>query len=450
MAVEITPIESSNSMGIGERYHAPLRRIFLKIQHDSPGTDKELILAIANKAMNDTAGPEGLVPTFLVFGVIPRIPTLSHELPEQNERLKMMSKARLEMEPISAKLRSRTVPKKRASNAAHAILKEGDPVLVWRKYKALPKWTGPFLVLKIEGKTVTIAGDNGNPKEFNAYAVKLYITDDDNCSLKNRLKMAMSMLPDNNGNDSEDVQDIPELVSNSESEWSGAEDDDEEGQGDDWSDPDYVFDPADEEFYSGYDSAGDQYIYLTEVLPIEDARGKEPRFDAARKLEVDGLESMGTWKRFDLRNVGKDANVLGSRFALATKNVGSADEKEKARLIVQGHTDREKFNVVHNSTTLHQRSMRIILSIAAMHQFQVWSHDITQAYPQSDSPLLRGVYILPPSELNMPEHTALKLVKPLYGLADSGDYWGSTSSRHHKIDLGLTSTWGLKFVLQAP
>jgi hypothetical protein len=36
----------------------------------------------------------------------------------------------------------------------------------------------------------------------------------------------------------------------------------------------------------------------------------------------------------------------------------------------------------------------------------------------------------------------LKLLRPLYGLADSGDYWGSTLLDHLKEELGMKQTVG--------
>ena len=67
VAVEIAGVESSNSMGVGERYHDPLRRIYDKVLASHPGHTKEVILALADKGMKDTLGPEGLVPSLLVF-----------------------------------------------------------------------------------------------------------------------------------------------------------------------------------------------------------------------------------------------------------------------------------------------------------------------------------------------------------------------------------------------
>ncbi|KAF7579221.1 hypothetical protein PtrM4_034610 [Pyrenophora tritici-repentis] len=70
--------EAHWSVGKTERYHAPLRRAW-DILHDELQDDMsdEAILQMAVKAVNDTAGPDGLVPTLLVFGAYPRMTTES-------------------------------------------------------------------------------------------------------------------------------------------------------------------------------------------------------------------------------------------------------------------------------------------------------------------------------------------------------------------------------------
>ena len=65
--------ESHNSLGISERYHEPLCKTFLKLFEDHPSLKKDFLLAIATKAINDTLGPEGIVPFALVFGEFPSI-----------------------------------------------------------------------------------------------------------------------------------------------------------------------------------------------------------------------------------------------------------------------------------------------------------------------------------------------------------------------------------------
>lgn len=81
--IQLSGVESHNAIGIGERYHAPLRRIYLKIRHDTPSVDAEVALKLAIKAMNNTMGPEGLVPSLLLFGIVPRFPSVNTALPNQ-------------------------------------------------------------------------------------------------------------------------------------------------------------------------------------------------------------------------------------------------------------------------------------------------------------------------------------------------------------------------------
>jgi hypothetical protein len=68
------PVEAHWAVGKIERAHGPLRRAY-EMLHDelSHCTDNETILQMAVKALNDTAGPNGIVPTLLVFGTYPRI-----------------------------------------------------------------------------------------------------------------------------------------------------------------------------------------------------------------------------------------------------------------------------------------------------------------------------------------------------------------------------------------
>ena len=51
----------------------PLRRIYKIISLELKDASKELTLQIAVKAINNSASPDGLVPTLLVFGAYPRM-----------------------------------------------------------------------------------------------------------------------------------------------------------------------------------------------------------------------------------------------------------------------------------------------------------------------------------------------------------------------------------------
>lgn len=67
-------IESPTTMSHVERYHAPLRSVYLKIRGSLRRSELDNdCLTMAVKAVKDTIGPEGLCPTILVFGAKPRM-----------------------------------------------------------------------------------------------------------------------------------------------------------------------------------------------------------------------------------------------------------------------------------------------------------------------------------------------------------------------------------------
>jgi hypothetical protein len=71
--VKIIPVEAHNSVGIVERYHGPIRCAYLIITTETQGINKDMALQMAFEAINDTAGPDGIVPTLLVYGTLPRM-----------------------------------------------------------------------------------------------------------------------------------------------------------------------------------------------------------------------------------------------------------------------------------------------------------------------------------------------------------------------------------------
>lgn len=64
---QISGVESHNAFGVGERYHALLRRVLEKVRTDAPNIPDEYALALAVKAANNMADPLGLAPELLCF-----------------------------------------------------------------------------------------------------------------------------------------------------------------------------------------------------------------------------------------------------------------------------------------------------------------------------------------------------------------------------------------------
>jgi hypothetical protein len=84
MAIEVkkVPVEAYNSIGKIERYYQPLRRAYEIIRDElQNGINAKIALQMAVKTINNSAGPDGIVLTLLVFGTYPRITESSAPLP---------------------------------------------------------------------------------------------------------------------------------------------------------------------------------------------------------------------------------------------------------------------------------------------------------------------------------------------------------------------------------
>jgi hypothetical protein len=68
--VKKVPVKAHNSVGLVEQYYAPLRRAYkiLKAELKDKHINKKMILQMAVKAVNNSAGPGKIVLTLLVFG----------------------------------------------------------------------------------------------------------------------------------------------------------------------------------------------------------------------------------------------------------------------------------------------------------------------------------------------------------------------------------------------
>jgi hypothetical protein len=61
------PVKAYNSIGMVKRYYSLIWRVYQIIISKIPELNKNIALQMAFKVINDSAGPDGLVPTLLVF-----------------------------------------------------------------------------------------------------------------------------------------------------------------------------------------------------------------------------------------------------------------------------------------------------------------------------------------------------------------------------------------------
>lgn len=80
--------------------------------------------------MNDTIGENELVPALFVFGVIPRFPIVSTQIPIQMERMKVLAAAQAEMNAIIVEKKITATLTKYIPPATNRVYKIGEEVLV--------------------------------------------------------------------------------------------------------------------------------------------------------------------------------------------------------------------------------------------------------------------------------------------------------------------------------
>ena len=98
------PVEAHWSIGIVERYQTVLRRAYKVIAADLQGCglNKEKILQMAVKAINDMAGPNSLVPTILVFEAYPGMSKYDSPIPTITQGAKAIKNAMKEVQRVRA------------------------------------------------------------------------------------------------------------------------------------------------------------------------------------------------------------------------------------------------------------------------------------------------------------------------------------------------------------
>lgn len=380
------PVESANSMGIVERYHKPLRRAYEIIKEDL-GTNnsleqKAMVLQMVTKATNDTAGYDGIVPTLLVFGAFPRISNIDPPAPSIAKRAAAIRKAMLEVSKLRAK-RQVTDALRTRNGPVTSDIPIGSDVLVWRVHEN--SWNGPYKILAINGETATVQMPHG-PANFRSTNIKLY---NHPTNANNELKIENTSSPINADNSRR-----RQPVRN-----------------------------------AGLPTRYQDSVYLNEE--------SKPNFSVSRRKELDGLLERGVFEFINVNDIPTGARIFKSRFVDQIKNAGTANAFEKSRLVVQAYNDSDKKKVLTQSPTIQRASQRLLLCLAIYKDFNVFTRDISQAYTQSKSKLVRDFYVHPPAELNLPDGILLKVLLPLYGVPEAGTHWFHTYHDHHVKNLNL-------------
>jgi hypothetical protein len=372
-----------------------LRRAYQIIKEELGATaSKEVSLQMAVKAVNDSSGPEGLVPTLLVFGAFPRMVILDDPAPTISQRAAAIRKAMDEIAKVRAKMQVNNALNARNGPTTESLhdLPLNSDVLVWREDGG---WKGPFKLINITEETCKVLLPSG-PTDFRTTVVKPYLQSKD-------------------PNQDQDT--------------------DQDQAKDDQAEDDQPRPQRERRLPSRYrQNIADISIFL-----------QEPSYTDSRHKEINGLLEKGVFQLVNITTVPHGTRIFNSRFVDEIKNKGTDHAFEKSRLVVQAYNDYEKELVLTQSPTIQRASQRLILALApTLSSTSVYLRDISQAYVQSTTLLNRDFYVRPPKEINeilqLGKNTILKVIKPLYGIPEAGNHWFNTYHRHHTEKLSMTES----------
>jgi hypothetical protein len=149
-----------------------------------------------------------------------------------------------------------------------------------------------------------------------------------------------------------------------------------------------------------------------------------PRWQEAMEIERNVLEKFGTWR---LEKPPPNANIVGCRWTFVIKrDAAGAIARYRARLVAQGFSQIEGVDFFETyAPVAKMASMRVLFAMAARHDFEIHQIDVKGAYLNGEFEEGEIIYMrLPPGvHLTDDKTLVLRLLKPLYGLRQSGRHW---------------------------
>ncbi|KAA8490490.1 hypothetical protein FVE85_4571 [Porphyridium purpureum] len=376
--VDVQPIEGHQSIGRVERAHGIVGIMYEKMILEDPDADADETLAHCFFVANSSCGLSGIPPCLMVFGSMPRMVISSiQDVPSQAARINALVLARRVYEEF--------------------ITKQYLNIALSRRHAALGSEmqdTGP----PVPGDLVIIARERNRRRNYDGPYL---------CVAVDGHKVSVRMPPTG----AVRIFHVARVRK-------------------------YRIEPAAE--------------LLTQPISAREYRlnpDLQLRFKSSDEEELSWLYNQGAF--IIAERVPTNAVIVPAKMVRVLKNYRTAHETTKSRLVALGHVDAQKRSLIVESPMLSQWALKVIVSTTVQFGWTIHTQDAKKAYLQATKSLQRPVYIVLRSVLcnlfcnavNIPPRDILYLlvVKPLYGLSESGMYWWF-SVQHALSTLSLVPT----------
>ncbi len=122
----------------------------------------------------------------------------------------------------------------------------------------------------------------------------------------------------------------------------------------------------------------------------------------------------------------RSSNIVSSHQLFSVKYDGERGKQNpKCRIVPHGNKYDLKEEIRSDSSTAQLPIMRTFLSMAALHKLRIGTLEISKAYLQAGY-LQRDIYMRPPTGFKSKPGEIWKILKPAYGLVESGRLWQTT------------------------
>jgi Reverse transcriptase (RNA-dependent DNA polymerase) len=140
--------------------------------------------------------------------------------------------------------------------------------------------------------------------------------------------------------------------------------------------------------------------------------------------ERTALETFGTWR---LEKPPPNVNIVGCRWTFVMKHDASdAIARYRARLIAQGFSQVPGVDFFETyAPVAKMASMCLLLAMSARLDLEIHQIDIKSAYLNGEFKEGEIIYMRLPPGIHLTDDKSLvyRLLKPLYGLHQSGRHW---------------------------
>ena len=365
--IKNVPIEIHHSIDQIERYHGPLRRVYLIIAAKISGIDSNLKLQMTFKIINDSVDSHDLMFTFLIFGAYPRMTELNIFSLNITQRAIAMKKAMDEIRKFNAARQiNDALNTRNGSSTIHLHdLPLNTSVLMYREHSS---WQSSYKLLNLKNESTMLKLSSDFIK-FKIISVKPYYETSETAVIekneKNDISNETNANVNANVNENEKKQPIDRISDENEK--------------------------RNSEYFQNQSEAasikrdrGRSRKYSIEIMNISPnlcfmindvvSFSTSPSYiDAAlppyttfKQKEISELLKKKIFKLVNHAEIPSNARIFNARFVDEIKNADTEKAFEKSRLVMQTYNDQIKNLVLTQFSTIQRISQRLIICFASI------------------------------------------------------------------------------------